>query len=84
MVGLFLGFGVESRVALLVTLPPTCYSFTARRSWFNRHQEEKGEEEKEKRRELCLLEKIKEADRAEIYLLKLSLGSLSQPHPFKF
>lgn len=61
--GLFLGFGAESSVALLVTLPPTCYSFTVRKSWFNRPQEQRGRGRERQRKEFCLLDKIKKRRR---------------------
>ena len=58
LAGLFLGFGDGSSVALWASLPPTHYSFTVRKSWSNRHQEEKGRGRGGERRDFYLLDKM--------------------------
>lgn len=49
--GLFLDFGVNPVLLFLVTLPPPHYSFTVKKSWSNRHQEERGREREKERKE---------------------------------
>lgn len=74
--GLFLGLGTESSVALLATLLLSHYSFTARKSWSNRHQEERGRG-REKR--VLSVRQDEEGEGTEISVVLQNKAGLSMP-----